>query len=355
MPHFVRHERAIPFRGPTEERQPREDPTGRFPEPSPGEFEFPEFEFPEREFPGGGIEYPKFKFRSSPSFKSFSRPSFEEPEYEAEIFKPVDISEILGQTRQQQAVTGRALSSSFIRGITESALQTGAEQAVSFASLEDIRKRQERARVFGEYTFETELQFSAFMEEQQFALKRFEIEQGLAFDNYALNRGLSQREYEQEKGQAFQEYALERGLSFDEFQFNERLDFDRWRHEQTMDLEREKLRTEKDSDSWCCFIFIEAYGGLLDIVRRYRDEHMTDRNRRGYYRLADRIVPLMKKSKLFKRIVRIFMTDPMVSYGKYFYKQGKIGIIFKPIADFWLKVFDLLGNKPYIRKNGEVL
>ena len=36
----------------------------------------------------------------------------------------------------------------------------------------------------------------------------------------------------------------------------------------------------------CCFIFIAANGGVLHpIVRKYRDEHMTEQNRRGYYRI----------------------------------------------------------------------
>lgn len=103
----------------------------------------------------------------------------------------------------------------------------------------------------------------------------------------------------------------------------------------------------------CCFIFVEAYSGLLPIVRRYRDEHMTDKNRRGYYRIADKIVPMMQKSKAFKWAVRIVMTGPMVSYGKYFYGVGKIGIIFAPVAKMWLKIFDLLGSGTYTRKNGE--
>jgi hypothetical protein len=111
----------------------------------------------------------------------------------------------------------------------------------------------------------------------------------------------------------------------------------------------------KQVENWCCFIFISAYDELLPIVRRYRDEHMNEKNRRGYYRIADKIVPLMSKSKIFKWIVRFFMTGPMVSYGKYFYGEGKIGVVFKPVAKFWLGIFELFGKQPYIRKNGEVV
>ncbi len=108
--------------------------------------------------------------------------------------------------------------------------------------------------------------------------------------------------------------------------------------------------------SICCFIFIEANGGTLHpIVRRYRDEHMTSRNRRGYYRLAERLVPLMRRSGLVRTAVEWGMVNPMTSYGKWFYGEGKIGVIFWPITKLWLKAFDLLGFGVFIRRNGEVI
>ncbi len=109
----------------------------------------------------------------------------------------------------------------------------------------------------------------------------------------------------------------------------------------------------------CCFMFLEArYGnGVLDrVVRRYRDEMMTDQNRRGYYKLSEVLVPLMRKYKLVKFAVRAFMTDPLVSYGKYYYGEGKIGIIFKPLHNFWMAMFNYLGkDHAFIRENGEVV
>ena len=111
--------------------------------------------------------------------------------------------------------------------------------------------------------------------------------------------------------------------------------------------------------SGCCFMFLEArYGnGVLDrVVRRYRDEMMTDQNRRGYYKLSEVLVPLMRKYKLVKFAVRAFMTDPLVSYGKYYYGEGKIGIIFKPLHNFWMAMFNYLGkDHAFIRENGEVV
>lgn len=109
----------------------------------------------------------------------------------------------------------------------------------------------------------------------------------------------------------------------------------------------------------CCFIMLEArYGdGTMDaVVRRYRDEAMTVRNKRGYYKLAQVLVPLMRKSKLIKFIVAKTFADPLVCYGKWYYGENKYGWIFKPLHNMWMNVFDLLGtDTEFIRENGEVV
>jgi hypothetical protein len=109
----------------------------------------------------------------------------------------------------------------------------------------------------------------------------------------------------------------------------------------------------------CCFIMLEArYGdGTMDtVVRRYRDEKITDRNKRGYYKLAEVFVPLMRESKLFKFMVAKTFADPLVSYGKWHYGENRHGWIFKPIERFWMKVFNVLGNDTkFIRENGETV
>lgn len=109
----------------------------------------------------------------------------------------------------------------------------------------------------------------------------------------------------------------------------------------------------------CCFIFLEArYGdGTMDeVVRRFRDENMTEKNRRGYYKLSEVLVPLMRKYPLVKSLVRLTMTDPLVAYGKYHYKKSKFGKIFSPVKKFWLKTFEYLGgDHKFIRENGEVV
>jgi len=114
-----------------------------------------------------------------------------------------------------------------------------------------------------------------------------------------------------------------------------------------------------DSGGGCCFIMLEArYGdGTMDsVVRKYRDEMMTDKNRRGYYKLAEVFVPLMRKSKVFKFLVKKTFADPLVSYGQWHYKENKHGWLFAPLKNLWMKVFNILGSDTqFIRENGEVV
>jgi len=109
----------------------------------------------------------------------------------------------------------------------------------------------------------------------------------------------------------------------------------------------------------CCFIMLEArYGnGTMDsVVRRYRDEKMTDRNRRGYYKLAEVFVPLMRESRVFKFLVTKTFADPLVCYGKYYYGENRWGWIFKPVERFWMRVFDVVGgDTEFVRENGETV
>lgn len=123
--------------------------------------------------------------------------------------------------------------------------------------------------------------------------------------------------------------------------------------------EAAKQAAEHSGGGICCFIFLEArYGnGTMDnVVRRFRDEHLTIQRQRGYYKLAEVLVPAMRKSQIIKGLVRVFMTDPCVSYGRYFYEKKGLGWIFKPVVSFWLSAFEYLGGKhEFIRENGEVI
>jgi hypothetical protein len=107
----------------------------------------------------------------------------------------------------------------------------------------------------------------------------------------------------------------------------------------------------------CCWIFLEAYGAPLDpVVRRYRDEHVTPRLKRGYYKLAEVLVPIMRKSRLARWAVRLGMTAPLASYARWHYGEGRVGWVFAPLAAGWLKAFEFLGQDcPFRRESGELV
>jgi hypothetical protein len=102
----------------------------------------------------------------------------------------------------------------------------------------------------------------------------------------------------------------------------------------------------------CCFIFAEA-NALSPVVRRYRDEHMTDYNRRGYYKLAEVLVPLMRKYSLVNFIVKATMIKPLTRYAEKFYKGENPNPMMR---NFWIGLFNYLGQEhEFKRVNGEVI
>jgi hypothetical protein len=127
--------------------------------------------------------------------------------------------------------------------------------------------------------------------------------------------------------------------------------------EATKEYGKSMADASKEEGGGCCFIFIEADDGVLHrIARRARDELMTPKNRRGYYKLSEVLVPLMRKSPVVKFLVKWGMVNPMISFGKWKYGENKIGKLFKPVADFWFNTFDYLGgDHPFKRENGEMV
>ena len=107
--------------------------------------------------------------------------------------------------------------------------------------------------------------------------------------------------------------------------------------------------------SGCCFIVLEVEekNGLSKDVRQYRDEMMNDQNRSGYYKLAQVVVPLMRKSKLIKRFFKYFFVKPAKSWAKWYYHKKGIGWIFEPLRRFWLGLFTYLGKEHELRVDNE--
>lgn len=97
----------------------------------------------------------------------------------------------------------------------------------------------------------------------------------------------------------------------------------------------------------CCFIFLEIYNGILPPhVRRCRDEFTTGPRRAGYKLLAMNLVPLMQRSKLWRRAVNWLMVKPLTQFGGWLYSEPgyRFGWLFAPFIVFWFNLFNLVGK-----------
>jgi len=99
----------------------------------------------------------------------------------------------------------------------------------------------------------------------------------------------------------------------------------------------------------CCFIFLEAYNGVLPtFVRRYRDEHAAESTARrvGYVAMAKWLVPAMRVSKMVSWLVNALMVTPLTRfagwhYGVDGYKSYKyLGLV----KDAWFGVWTFIGK-----------
>lgn len=102
----------------------------------------------------------------------------------------------------------------------------------------------------------------------------------------------------------------------------------------------------------CCFIFLEAYNGMLPWwVRECRDEFVNPRRRSGYVRMSRWLVPAMKRSWVVRTLVNELMIRPLTLWGG-FYKQVKGYESFwflKPVVKFWFRVWDVTANQQEVK------
>jgi len=95
----------------------------------------------------------------------------------------------------------------------------------------------------------------------------------------------------------------------------------------------------------------------VNITREYRDKHMSPEQLRGYYMIAEKVVPLINKhyfvKKFFKGVV-----NHLVEYGKYHlyktdYEPSATSVL---VTKTFLILCGLVGKKKrFVRCNGEVM
>jgi hypothetical protein len=95
----------------------------------------------------------------------------------------------------------------------------------------------------------------------------------------------------------------------------------------------------------CCFNFLEAEGEVADSVREYRDEHyLGTKVGVGYKRMARWLVPIMRRSMMVKRMVRLLMTRPLRMYADWYYGLNDWGWIMIPFKWTWVTIWDGMGR-----------
>lgn len=106
----------------------------------------------------------------------------------------------------------------------------------------------------------------------------------------------------------------------------------------------------------------------VNVARQYRDKFLTPEQLRGYYMIAEKIVPLIVRFPLVRRIVKRFLVDNLVVYGRHALAQIGIGRSLHPelltpgpaatiITRVFLALCRVVGNRKtsFVRCNGEIV
>ena len=121
-------------------------------------------------------------------------------------------------------------------------------------------------------------------------------------------------------------------------------------------LQLKQMEQSKPKKKKCCFIMLEVENSdsLDPYVRKYRDEMLNEYNYKGYYKLAEVVVPLMRKSKLVKWFFYLTFVYPAKSWAYTHYTGKGLGFLFSPLRPLWLNLFEYLGKDHKLRSDNVV-
>ena len=197
-------------------------------------------------------------------FSEFTYPEFNKEDigFTTRKQSPLDFTGLMKQGRQRQAITGVPTSEAFYKGIAEPMLKTKAKENVALTELEN------------------------------------------------------QRRIDEEK-QAFTEYAFNKSQASSMFQFNEGMKFDQYKFDISNDLAKKQLGAETasmqaqadagDDISVICSELCRQgllHRNVLKADGEYRRLYIDDETYYGYLSLAEPVVRLMQRSKIFTIIIK---------------------------------------------------
>ncbi|MBA7562983.1 hypothetical protein ES708_04636 [subsurface metagenome] len=94
----------------------------------------------------------------------------------------------------------------------------------------------------------------------------------------------------------------------------------------------------------------------VNIAREYRDKHLDQVSLRGYYMIAEKVVPVMEKYGWFRKFIKWSLVDSLIAYGKWSLGKGETSLVAIIITKIFLGTCKFAGlmENTYTRKNGEV-
>ncbi len=96
----------------------------------------------------------------------------------------------------------------------------------------------------------------------------------------------------------------------------------------------------------------------VGIAREYRDRFLDAETLRGYYMIAERVVPAVERSKAMKRIVKRVLVDNLIAYGRHVLRNGPSpGVVSEVVTRAFLGLCRACGKRrtAFVRCNGEVV
>ena len=97
----------------------------------------------------------------------------------------------------------------------------------------------------------------------------------------------------------------------------------------------------------------------VKITREFRDKYMDNMSLRGYYMIAEQIVPLIQKYGWFKKFIKRNLVDRLVDVGEYVLgkKEEKPKILSRIVTWSFLKMCRITGatRREFVRCTGEAI
>jgi hypothetical protein len=96
----------------------------------------------------------------------------------------------------------------------------------------------------------------------------------------------------------------------------------------------------------------------VNIAREYRDKYLSSQQLRGYYIIAEKVVPFINNHLIAKLIIKKLLVDNLVEYGRHeLGMTDKSSYLSKVISKTFLSLCERVGTKreSFVRYNGEVV